>query len=69
MADRLSVAGNVVRHWRGECSLHWRGECRVCLSHTHTTCRRVIVPLFNKRLTQCEWQHWVRDTAGTFAND
>jgi len=50
-------------------SLHQRGACKLCLSHTHATCQRVIVPLFSKRQTQCEWQHCVRDTAGTFGKD
>ena len=48
-------------------SLHQRGACKVWLFHTHTTCRRVIVPLSSKGHTQCDWQHHVCDAAGTFA--
>ena len=47
-------------------SLHQRCACRVWFCHTHATCRRVIVPLFRTRHTQCEWQHWVCDAARTF---
>jgi len=37
------------------------------MSHSRDL-QRVIVRLFSKRHTECEWQHWVSDAAGTFAS-